>query len=375
MRILMLSCNTGEGHNSTAKAIADALEQHGVASEIQDVLCCLSPKFSKFICNWHVRLYRYAPRLFDASYRVIERSTGEQDEWDSVYEVLALGAEKLRRLLEAGDYDGVICVHVFSGMMMTEVRRRWNVKVPCFFVATDYSCVPFTDQCNMDYYFIPDQSLVPEYVAAGLPRARLVPSGIPIRRAFYSKEPKADARKALNLPAEGPVVLLMCGSMGCGPMRKIAKGMLERIPVHGKVVTVCGNNEKLYQSLSDLTSSRFRVLGFTREISRYMDASDLIVTKPGGLSSTEAANKHLPMVFINAVGGCEARNFELFLQKGYAVGSKNAEEVLDLVGGLMRSPERLARMEQLLAQDFTINGADVIATRTIDAAEAYRNAT
>lgn len=370
----MLSCNTGEGHNSTAKAVADSLARYGVSAELQDALSFLSPKFSKFICNWHVRIYRYAPKLFDAGYRVAERYTAEQEDTDFLYEALALGAEKLRRFLEEGDFDAVVCSHVFSGMMMTEVRRKWGVKVPCLFVATDYSCAPYTEQCEMDAYFIPDQCLIPEYIAAGLPQRRLIPSGIPIRQQFYTKEPKAQARRTLGLPETGIVVLLMGGSMGCGPMGKIAKRIKERIPADSTVVTVCGRNERLYESLEDLTDDHFRVLGFTQEISRYMDASDFIVTKPGGLSATEAANKHLPMVFLNVVGGCEAGNFETFLQKGYAVGSKNASEVVDLVDGLIQRPERLARMESLLAENFHTNGADVIARNTIAAAKAYRNA-
>ena len=71
MRILFLSCNTGEGHNSTAKAIMEVLETQGSTCEIRDVLAWLSPRFSKFICSWHARIYRYAPRLFDASYRAM----------------------------------------------------------------------------------------------------------------------------------------------------------------------------------------------------------------------------------------------------------------------------------------------------------------
>ena len=135
MRILFLSCNTGEGHNSTAKAIMEVLEAQGASCEIRDVLAWLSPRFSKFICSWHARIYRYAPRLFDASYRAMEKRGAGAD--TSIYDILSLGAEKLWELLLEEQYDAVVCVHVFSGMMMTEVRRTWGVKIPCFFVATD----------------------------------------------------------------------------------------------------------------------------------------------------------------------------------------------------------------------------------------------
>ena len=371
MRILLLSCSIGEGHDSAAKAVIEVLEHRGVVAERHDALALLSPKLAKFIGNWHVRLYRYAPKLFDAGYKVAEYMTDEPDDPDFLYEALALGSQKLQRFLAEGNYDAVICTHVFAGMLMTEVRKVYKLKLPCFLVSTDYSCVPYTEQCDMNCYFIPSADLAAEYAAAGLPKERFIPTGIPIRRAFYTKEEKTAARTALNLPQEGLVVLMMGGSMGCGPLRKIAKKIRERMPEGGTVVTVCGRNERLYESLEDLADAHFRVLGYTQEIPRYMDAADMIITKPGGLSSTEAANKHLPMVFIHTVGGCETYNFDFFLKKGYAVGSKNADEVLDLVSGLLQDPEQLDRMKRKLEQDFVCNGADLIASHTIAAAQEY----
>lgn len=372
MRVLLLSCNTGEGHNSTAKAIMEVLQARGVVCELSDVLACLSPKFSKFICNWHARIYKYAPKLSDKGYRAFEKNSGEPDEYTPVYELLSFGAGKLYDMIAAGDYDAVICVHVFSGLMMTEVRRVWNVQIPCYFVATDYTCSPYVDHCEMDGYFIPGDELVQEFAETGLPEKRLIPSGIPVRQCFYSSGSKGSAREKLALPADGFVVLLMCGSMGCGPMRKIAKSLSERLPEGSTVVVICGRNERLYESMEDLAGSRLRLLGYTKNVENYMDAADMIVTKPGGLSATEAANKHLPMVFINAVGGCEGKNFTHFLARGYAVGSKEPEEVLELTLELAKRPDRLAQMEQTLREAFTKNSAAEIAERVITAGNAYR---
>ena len=180
MRILLLSCNTGEGHNSTAKAIMEVLEARGVECQLRDVLACLSPRFSKFICGWHSRLYRYAPRLSDASYRAMEKIGAEQEE-TPIYDILSLGAGKLWEMLMEGDYDAVICVHVFSGMMMTEVRRAWGITIPCYFVATDYTCSPTVEQCEMDGYFIPAKDLAAEFIAADPQRhsgaAGVLPAG------------------------------------------------------------------------------------------------------------------------------------------------------------------------------------------------------
>lgn len=374
MRVLLLSCNTGEGHNSTAKAIMEVLVARGVECDLQDVLACLSPRFSKFICNWHTRLYRYAPKLSDASYRVFERGSTDVEESTPVYELLSLGAGKLWELLLRGNYDAVICVHVFSGMMMTEVRKVRGVKIPCYFVATDYTCSPMVDQCDMDAYFIPTWEVSEEFIQAGLPEERLIPSGIPVRQDFYRREDKSRARALLGLPETGIISILMCGSMGCGPMRKIAKDLVEKMPKDATVVAICGKNEKLYESLADIQGPKMRVLGYTKDISTYMDAANMIVTKPGGLSSTEAANKHLPMVFINAVGGCEGKNFDFFLARGYAIGSDDAAEVIALASDLAFAPDQLGKMSEKLLAAFTNNSAQIIADRVMCAGERYLRA-
>ncbi|HIT33891.1 MAG TPA: glycosyltransferase [Candidatus Faecousia intestinigallinarum] len=371
MRILLLSCNTGEGHNSTAKAVMEVLEAQGVECRLQDVLACLSPRFSKFISSWHSRLYRYAPRLSDASYRAMEKAGSEQEE-TPIYEVLSLGAGKLWEMLLEGNFDAVICVHVFSGMMMTEVRRAWGVRIPCFFVATDYTCSPTVELCEMDGYFIPSQALAGEFTAAGLPEERLIPSGIPVRQVFYHQGSRCAARQALGLPEEGVIALVMCGSMGAGPMRKLALELSLRMPEGGMTVAICGKNERLLETLREEESPRLRVLGYTQEVAAYMDAADLMVTKPGGLSSTEAANKGLPMVFINAVGACESRNFDFFCRNGLAVGSDDAEDTVALAVELAHTPEDREEMRRRLAEMFTKNSAREIADRVLKAATAYR---
>ena len=368
MKIAMLSCNTGEGHNSTAKAVQNVLEQRGVTCERIDVLACLSPKFSRFLCNWHVRLYRYGPKIFDASYRAFERSESDPTASTPIYELLTLGVKKLAEQLDVGGFDAILCVHVFSGLMMTELRRTGRITLPCFFAATDYTCSPFVERCEMDGYFIPAADLAGEFIRAGLPAEKLIPSGIPVRQAFYSAITRQEARIGLGLPEQGQVLLMMCGSMGCGPMKVLAESLVNRLDNDTTVVAICGNNEKLLTALREIESSKLRPIGFTERVSDYMDAADLMVTKPGGLSSTEAANKHLPVVFINVVGGCESRNFNYFLSHGYGIGSSDEDEVLEQTLLLARYPKQLQRMRRNLQEDFRINSAVQIADCLMQAA-------
>lgn len=155
-------------------------------------------------------------------------------------------------------------------------------------------------------------------------------------------------------------------------MHKIVRKLTADMPENGRVVAICGRNERLLETLSEEKDLRLTALGYTTNVDEYMDAADFIITKPGGLSSTEAANKHLPMVFINAVGGCEGRNFDFFLKSGFAVGSEDADEVVTMATSLAHDPERLETMRQNLSKAFTTNSAAEIAACVTRAAENYR---
>ena len=354
MGILMLSANTGEGHNATARAIMEVYESRQIPCQLEDALAFLSPSFSKFICNWHVRLYRHGPKLFDWGYRFAEY-TSDPDEFNFIYELLALGAKKMRDWILERDFDAIICTHSFAGAMLTEIRRNWGLEIPCYFVATDYTCHPLVEQCQLDGYFIPTKDQQGEFEVAGIPEGLLIPVGIPVRQAFYKKMPKEEARQKLGLDADSTYVLLMCGSMGCGPIEKTARDLVEKLPEDTKVIAVCGSNTTLLESMQKLQMPRLTALGFTPNMDEYMDAVDLMITKPGGLSSTEGANKGLPMVFFNLIGACETRNFDYFLSKEYALGSTTEVQVVELAVALAKDAPRRAKMQQALKEHFCTN--------------------
>lgn len=371
MRVIILSCNTGEGHNSTGKAILEVLKNRGVDSEMVDALACFSKSFSKFICDWHAKLYRYAPGLWDVGYRTFEKHEMGTDEREMVSLLLTLGKKKLKALLEEGRYDAIVCTHVFSGMMVTELKKSWDLCPPCYFVATDYSCYPYTDCCDMDGYFIPANAVRSEYMEVGIPQDRLLATGIPVRQEFYEHGDKASAREILGLRQDATVVLLMCGSMGVGPIRKVAKKVAERLPSNAVLVTFCAKNKRLYKSMTEIGDPKIRVLGFTKDVSTYMDAADMIITKPGGLSITESANKWLPMVLLHTIGGCENANFYYMMNRGYAVGSNRAIDVVELSYRLAMDEERRERMVEAMRRDFAVNSGEVIADTVIDAARKF----
>lgn len=359
MKVLILTCNTGQGHNSTAKSIAERFKKMNTECVIADALSFLSPKMSDFISSWHVRIYRYAPVLFNQGYEFAEKHSVFADD-SMMYNFFCLGVDKLKKYITENNFDGVINVHVFSGLMVNEVLKDPKFKLKSAFVATDYTCAPGTSDCKLDAYFIPHRNLAGEFVACGIPEEKIIPSGIPVNDTFFSSIPKEEAKAQLDIPGDYKHLLMMCGSMGCGPMVDIAAALKAILPSNVILTVVCGTNEKLKKKMDKLESANLRVLGFTDKVSILMDSADLYLTKPGGLSITEAAHKRLPLAFIDAVSGCESYNRYFFLSRGMALASNDQSRLPALCLKRLFNEQKLALQRKTMENEFNTDPAGMI---------------
>ncbi len=346
MRTLILSCNTGEGHNSCAKAIQEAYLAQGEYCEIVEALQFISRHASRFIADWHSRIYRHAPKLYGAGYRNVENRTSLFREGTTVYRYLTSGSERLYRFICARDYDAVICTHVFPALAMTAILERHPMPLLTGFVATDYTCSPSVEDSALDYYFIPDETLKDEFAACGVPREKLVASGLPVKPAFDHAADKAAVKAELGIPADHQHILMMCGSIGCGPIRELAEELAIRLTPEQELTVVCGANEELCGKLQKhFTGNRqLHIHGMVHNVPQLMHSADIFLTKPGGLSTTEAAACDLPMVLMDTVAGCEGHNLDFFLGRGGAVTSRTPKLLADTAMALLADPERLEKM-------------------------------
>lgn len=361
MKALILTCNTGEGHNSSAAAIKESLNAHNINADIVDALGFFSARASQFISNWHVRIYRRSPRIFRNGYAYAEHHSVSLEDKNWPGKTMAGGAGHLYELILREAYDEVICVHVIAAQLVTELQRKHPLPCHTSFIATDYTCSPFTGDSTMDTYFIPHKALTGEFIEAGIPREKIVASGLPVRRAFQGQTAKTAAKKQLGLPLNLRNVLLMCGSMGCGPMEKLTRGLATALPDDAMVTVVCGSNEKLYASLSKIRATNVRLYGYTRGIPLLMDSAELFLTKPGGISISEAAAKGLPMLFLDVVGGCESANLNFFANRGWAEVPATPKRLIRRCAALLETPATLTAKTGLLKRDFRGDAAERIA--------------
>ncbi len=361
MNILLLSCNTGEGHNSASKALKKLFEENGDTCFMADALAFRSKTMSKIVAEGHVFIYTKTPKFFDVFYNGAELfSKTESSKHDSVlFKLFAKGAVKLYDYIVEHRFDRIVCFHPLAAQMLSKAKRDHPElkQIPTYLIATDYVASPGVGESNVDVFIIPHADVEHEFIRRGVSKAKIVPIGIPINPAFSRLPEKSEARSALGLSDNGKMVLLMCGSMGCGPIEKLAEQLTDAMPADTTLVIVCGNNEKLYRNLLPLSSKKdnVRVLGFTDKMALYMRAADLYVTKPGGLSSTEAACVGLPMVMVNAVAGCETYNLNFFTSRDCAVTSDTVEGLVEKTLGLLRDEARLSAMSARLSESFDSN--------------------
>lgn len=369
MRVLILSCNTGEGHNSCGKAIRENFLSKGIDCEMVDSFQFISTVFSKLVTFTFVRIYRHFPGLFRFGYEYSEKHPRMFGSHSGIYKLITYGADKLYRYIQQEQFDTIICPHVFTALIMTDILRRYHPNLKTYFIATDYTCSPSCGESNLDAYFIPDADLTEEFVRNGIPKEKLIPSGIPIREGFSATGNATEARKSMELPENCRHMMIMCGSMGCGPIRKVVRYLAQTLPENCWISVICGTNEHLRKTLAQKLekSPRIRIYGFVTDISTMMDSADLYLTKPGGISVTEASHKHLPMVFVNAVAGCESYNMNYFMKRGGAATTRTPKELAQLCTTLLTDDDALTRMKASFPEFSPIPAAEQIVQQILSA--------
>ncbi len=362
MRILILSSSTGAGHDSCAKAVKENFDKHGEECEIVEVLNFISKGLTAVITNGHTLVYRYLPWAFKIGYRYMDKNSNSYAKGTLINKILASGGKKLYSFIEKENYDAVICCHPFATITLSAALEGKEHNVKTGFVATDYTCAPTIDANGLDAYFIPNEKLKDEFTKYGIKEEKIISSGIPVRSNFYNYIDKAKAKKEVGISPEHSHLVIMCGSMGCGPIKKIVSQLSKNITEKEDITVVCGTNKRLKKSLcrKHKGENNIHILGFEKNMSCLLDSADLYLTKPGGLSVSEAETKKLPMVFINAVAGCEEYNLNFFVDLGAAVYEQGVQALSDKCVEILKSNEAREKMKAPLTAKKESTPVDII---------------
>ena len=367
MKILILSCNTGGGHNSAAKAIKEAFDEKGHTCDIMDVLAFGGQKASDLVCDAYIEMVKKTPQLFGKIYEMgnkVGQFNQENGKLRSpVYLINKLYADALEDFIKQNEYNAVVCVHIFAAEAMTNLKKHGRVGIPFYFVATDYYCSPMLEETMPDKIFIAHKDSTFTYLNHGIKPELLLPAGIPVSKRFLTKKDKSEVRAQLGLNASDEVFLLMSGSMGFGDLIDTTRYIFDHGNANTRVIAITGHNEKLYKNLHSefKKEKRLILIGFTDQVSDYMDASDVLLTKPGGLSSTEALAKGIALVHTAPIPGCESENVQFFTEHHISLCAREPNDAGRLAVDLMNDP--FMREQILAAQEHfrCKNSAEVIA--------------
>ncbi len=359
--ILILTCNTGEGHNSAAYAIKTALMQKGISCELVDPVVFKSEKAKEFVSSFYNNLIKKTPSLFGAIYKLgdLYSSTCLPS---PVYWANASYSDSLQQYLEGKQFDAVICTHLYGMEAMTAILKKAPALIPSYGILTDYTCIPFMAETKLDGYFVPHDGVRQYMIARGFQEDCIHVSGIPVDAKFSEYIDRSSARSALGIQQDKKVYLLMTGGIGCENMMGLCDELLSTLSRDSLIFVLTGRNDTMKCKLEEKyhANQQLRTVPFTNQVNLYMTAADVMLSKPGGLSSTEAAVVNVPLVHVNAIPGCETHNARFFSQHGMSLWAKNNKDAVRLAQSLAHNPENAAKMRTMQKKYSNPNAANDI---------------
>ncbi|GAB7388617.1 diglucosyl diacylglycerol synthase [Bacillaceae bacterium] len=347
-KVLILSADYGAGHRQAARAVQEQIERLVPRHEvlISNVLELAYPRASGWTRRLYLKSFTWYPSLYGWTYY----KTQEMENGKWVKQLFnRVGVREMRELLRKTAPDVVLSTFPMLTGMMSRLRRKGESDVPFYTVVTDYGFHSCWIAPCVDGYFVATEDLRGEFVKRGVAPDRVFVTGIPIRPVFADTVSPQLIREKYGLDPGRPVVLLLAGAYGV--TKEIADICAELRPIASRVqlIFICGKNGELARRLRRQTAAwegTVRVLGYSDKIHEWMRIADLVVTKPGGLTVSEAIWAECPMLFYRPVPGQEKENADYLSRKGAALSAETPREAAQTLAALLAEPDLLRAMRK-----------------------------
>ena len=322
-KVLILSCGTGGGHNSAAKAILEELLSQGLEADFMEYLEIINTNLKNKVNEIYLKSTNNEGKTFKVAYKLgeIYQKTNIKS---PVYGLNQLNKNKLYDYIKRNGYEYIITTHLFAAQALTAIKKEHRINFTA--VATDYVCIPFWRETNPDFMITPSDELKSSFIDQGVKENKLIPLGIPVKRAYSEDYDINECKKKVGLDINKRYVLLLTGSMGFGNVEEIVDELKNNINSINLIVA-CGTNKELYEKLNK--KDNVIPLEFTENIDLYMKSSDIILSKPGGLTSTEIAVLGKPFIHTMPIPGCENYNANFFESHKMSLKCMNIPEIVE----------------------------------------------
>ncbi len=347
MKVLILSITAGQGHNTTAAALNLCLENLGAECRLLDTYSYLNKMLGGTVSKGYLLSVENAKFAYARVYKHLEKRKKNANKLSATRLTNMLFTKKMKKYIDIYDPDVIICTHIFSGMIIDLLKQRHTIRAKTIGIVTDFTIHPYWEEgLHLDYIVIAGENLSISAKKKGFVDQQILPFGIPIHPKFAVNIPKDEARESIGLDPDAPTLLLMGGSMGYGHITETVE-LLDSIDLDFQLIIVCGSNSEAKNEIDRMaTKKRIVNYGFTTNVNVLMDAADCIISKPGGLTTSEALAKKLPMILVNPIPGQEERNVQYLLNNGVAMAISDTNTLDSIIYELFGIPEKLEIMKK-----------------------------
>jgi processive 1,2-diacylglycerol beta-glucosyltransferase len=349
-KVLILSASAGAGHLRAAEAVERAFLQMNAAAEVRnvDTLQYTNKIFRHLYSKAYIEMVGKMPEVLGWLYDHLDKP------WKNERRRLAfdkLNTRPFVKMLREYQPDITVCTHFLPAEIISWLRAKGRIGCRQAIVVTDFDVHAMWLCHHYEHYFVALDETRLHLEKLGIPPGKITVSGIPVDPVFAGQKDKREMRAKYELRPDVTTILLSAGGFGVGPVEHILKSLIADLRSPAQVIALCGRNAQLKHRVAQLTASvppdsplSIIPIGYTSAVDEYMSASDILLGKPGGLTTSEALARGLIFVIVNPIPGQEERNSDHLLEEGVAIRCNNLPVLADKLDRLLNDPARMDRM-------------------------------
>jgi processive 1,2-diacylglycerol beta-glucosyltransferase len=316
---------------------------------VEDVLDYTPKAFRLTYDRFYVQITRYMPHLWGYFYSQTDQGAELAGFTNRVRKLVEnVSTRELQKVINHFGPDVIICTHFLPLEMLLRLRRKERLARPIYCVVTDISAHTFWIYTNIEGYFVPTTHAKQQLQQSGVSADQIWVSGIPIDPSIAQMKVPAVMKHKYQLASDGHIITVFGGGVSNDHIHQVVKDLLAT-DIHGTLLVVAGRNKSLVEALADLRSSatlQLQVLGFVTYVDDLVAASDIVITKPGGLIMSEVLARGVPLVVIDPIPGQEEWNADYIVSQGAGIQLRLAGSVATAVQSLLQNGPRHAQLRQ-----------------------------